>query len=200
MSSVTTIRTMLERLGFSAASATYLTGTCGINYLDEIAYLDGIDDVDTTIKGVTNLVGTVKTGTGITSVSSRKNRIPVSIRTVANLKICVYYLKHMERVQRQPVANAINLVLVRSYRDQQRHEVGFKNTEEEPVINDKDWYITLETIRECIAYQYGVTGATFDYVGRPDIKVKPEAEYPAEGYENVDQEMTARAPLQDDPL
>jgi hypothetical protein len=93
----------------------------------------------------------------------------------------------MERVQRQPVANAINLVLVRSYRDQQRHEVGFKNTAEEPVINYKDWPRTLETIREYIASQYGVTGATLDYVLRPDIEVKPEAEDPAEGYETVDQ-------------
>jgi hypothetical protein len=63
MSSVNTIRTVLERLGFSSAAATYLTGTCGINYLDEIAYLDGIDDADTTIKGVTNPGGTVTTGT-----------------------------------------------------------------------------------------------------------------------------------------
>jgi hypothetical protein len=62
MSSVTTIRTMLERFGFSAAAATYLTGTCGINYLDEIAYLDGIEDVDTTMKGVTNPGGAVMTG------------------------------------------------------------------------------------------------------------------------------------------
>jgi hypothetical protein len=45
---------MQERLGFSSAAATYLTGTCGIDSLDEIAYLDGIDDVDTTIKGVMN--------------------------------------------------------------------------------------------------------------------------------------------------
>jgi hypothetical protein len=30
--------------------------------LDEIAYLDGIDDVDTMIKGVTNPGGTVTTG------------------------------------------------------------------------------------------------------------------------------------------
>jgi hypothetical protein len=82
----------------------------------------------------------------------------------------------MERVQRQPVANAINLVLVRSYRDQQRHEVGFKKTSEEPVINDKDWRRNLETIREYLASQYGVTGATLDYVVRPDIEVKPEAE------------------------
>jgi hypothetical protein len=100
MSSFTTIRTMLERLVFSAAAATYLNGTCGINYLDEIAYLDGIDDLDTTIKGVTNPGGTVTTGTGITAVTSRKHGISVSIRAVANLKLCVYYLKLMERVSR----------------------------------------------------------------------------------------------------
>jgi hypothetical protein len=150
---------MMELLGFSAATATYLTGTCGINSLNEIAYLDGIDNVDTTIKGVMNPGGTVMTGTGVTAVNSRKNGIPVTIRAAANLKLCVYYLKHMDRVQRQPIANAINLVLVRSYRDQQHHEVGCKKTAEEPVINDKDWPKTLETIREYLASQYGVTRA-----------------------------------------
>jgi hypothetical protein len=77
--------------------------------MDEIAYLDDIDDVDTTIKGVTNPGGTMTTGTGITAVTSRNNGIPVSIRAVANLKLCVYYLKHMERVQRHPITNAVNL-------------------------------------------------------------------------------------------
>jgi hypothetical protein len=62
MSSVNAIRKMLERLGFSEAAVTYLKGTCGIDSLDEIAYLDGIEDVDTTIKGVTNPGGTVTTG------------------------------------------------------------------------------------------------------------------------------------------
>jgi hypothetical protein len=62
MSSVTSIRTMLQRFGFSDAASTYLTGTCGTDSLDEIAYLDGIDDIDTTIKGVTNPGGTVATG------------------------------------------------------------------------------------------------------------------------------------------
>jgi hypothetical protein len=51
MSSFTTIRKVLELLGVSAAAETYLTGTYGINSLDEIAYLDGIGDVDTTING-----------------------------------------------------------------------------------------------------------------------------------------------------
>jgi hypothetical protein len=185
---------MLERLGFSDAAAAYLTGTCGIDSLDEIAYLDGIDDIDTTIKGVTNPGGTVTTGEGTTRVTSRNNGIPVSIRAVANLKLCVYYLKHMERVQRKPVPSAINLVLVHSYRDQQRHEVGFKKTAEEPEINEKDWPRTLEKIREYLASQYGVTGATLDYVVRAKIAVKPEEEDPPENYETVDQEMTARAP------
>jgi hypothetical protein len=53
----------------------------------------------------------------------------------------------MERVQRKPVVTIIELVLVRSYRDQQRHEVSFKKTAEELVINDKDWKWTLETIK-----------------------------------------------------
>jgi hypothetical protein len=128
MSSVTTIRTILERLGFSTPAATYLTGTFGINSLDEIAYLDGIYGVDTTIKGVTNRGGKVTTGTVIIAVTSRNNGIPVSIRSLANLRLCVYYLKHMERHRRQPVANAINLVLVRSYRNQQCLEVVFKKT------------------------------------------------------------------------
>jgi hypothetical protein len=107
-----------------------LRSTCGIDSLGEIAYLDGSEDVDAVIKGVTNPGGTVTTGEVTSRFTPRNNGIPVSIRSVANLKLCVYYLKHMERVQRQPVPNAIHLVLVRSYLDQQRHEVGFKKTDE----------------------------------------------------------------------
>jgi hypothetical protein len=171
-----------------------LTGTCGTDSLDEIAYLDGIDDVDTTIKVVTSLGRNVTTGSETTRVTSRNNGIHVSISAVANMKLCVYYLKHMERVHRKPIANTINLLLVRSYRDQQRHEVGFKKTAEEPDINYKDWPRTLEKIKDNLASQYGVIGATLDYVVRPDIAVKPEAEDPADGYETVDKGMMARAP------
>jgi hypothetical protein len=132
MNSVSSIRKMLERLGLSEAAATYLTGTCGVDSLDEIAYLDAIEDVDTTIKGSTSMGRTVMIGAGTTRVTSINNGIPISISTVANLKLCVYYLKHMERVHRQPIPNAINLVLVCSYQDQQRHESGFKKTADEP--------------------------------------------------------------------
>jgi hypothetical protein len=115
-----------------------------VDSLGEIAYLDVNEDVDAMIKGVTNTGGMVRMGEDTSRATSRNNGIPVSVMALANLKICVYYLKHMERVQCQPVPNAINLVLNRSYRDQQRHEVCLKKTAEEPEINDKDWPMTLE--------------------------------------------------------
>jgi hypothetical protein len=62
MSSFNAIKRMLERLGFSEAAATYLIGTCGVDSLGEIAYLDANEDVDAMIKGVTNPGGTVTTG------------------------------------------------------------------------------------------------------------------------------------------
>jgi hypothetical protein len=64
-------------------------GTYNIDSLGEIAYLDGVDDVDTTIKGVTYPGGVLITGSGSTEVTSRNNGIPVSIRAVENLKLCV---------------------------------------------------------------------------------------------------------------
>jgi hypothetical protein len=92
MISVNAIKRMLERLGFSEAAATYLIATCGIDSLGEIAYLHGSEDVDAMIKGVTNPGGTVTTVEGTSRVTSHSNGIPVSIRAVANLKLCVYYL------------------------------------------------------------------------------------------------------------
>jgi hypothetical protein len=103
----------------------YLTRDCGIDSLEGIAYLDGEGDAVTTIKGVTSPGGTVTGGTGTSAVTSLSNMIPVSIRAVANLKLCVYYLKHMERVQRKPMmVTDIDLELVHIYRDQQRYEAG----------------------------------------------------------------------------
>jgi hypothetical protein len=45
-----------------------------------------------------------------------------------------------------------------------------------------------------LAFQYGGTGDTLDYVVRPDISVKPEEEDLSDGYDTVYIDMTARAP------
>jgi hypothetical protein len=44
-------------------------GTCVIDSFEEIAYLNGVDDVDTMIKGATSLLGTLKKRSGETAVT-----------------------------------------------------------------------------------------------------------------------------------
>jgi hypothetical protein len=86
---------MLERLGFSDAAEAYLMRECGIDSLKDISYLDGDDDAENTIKGVSSPGWTGTVGTGTMAVTSHNNVIPLSIRDVANLKFCFYYLKHI---------------------------------------------------------------------------------------------------------
>jgi hypothetical protein len=75
---------------------------CDIDSLEEIAYTDGEDDVENMIKRVTCPGGTLTVGTGIAAVTYPNKWIDVSIRADANLKLCVYCLKHSERFQRVP--------------------------------------------------------------------------------------------------
>jgi hypothetical protein len=115
---------MLERLVFSDATTGYMTRDCDIDSLEDIAYLDGEDDVENMIKHVTRPVGTFHVGTGSAAVTSPNNGIDVYIRAEANLKLCVYYLKHMEGVQRIPVVTYIDLTLVRSFREELQEDRG----------------------------------------------------------------------------
>jgi hypothetical protein len=80
MSSFNAIKSMLERLGYSEAASAYLIGTCGVDSLCEIAYLDVNEDVDAMIKGVNNPGETVTTVEVSSRVTSRNNLIHVSIR------------------------------------------------------------------------------------------------------------------------
>jgi hypothetical protein len=116
MSVTAATKTMLERLGFSDSVAAYLMRDCGIDSLQKVTYLDGEDDVENTINDVTSPGGA--------AVTSHNNGIPVPISAVANLNICVYYLKHMERVQCKHVVTDIDLELVRGY-DRQIYEATY---------------------------------------------------------------------------
>jgi hypothetical protein len=91
MSVTAATKTIMERLGFSDATVAYLTRDCDIGSQQEVAYLDGENDVEKMIKGVSSPGGTVTVETGRSAVASRNNGIPVSIMAVANLKLCVYY-------------------------------------------------------------------------------------------------------------
>jgi hypothetical protein len=169
MSEVTSIAKILERLGFTREAAGYMTRACNVDSLDEVKWIDGEDDVGNMIKRVNQLGGTFTVGTGNYAVTTPNVGLQVSLRTENNLKLCVYFLKHTERVQRVPTAASITLEVVRGYREQQRYEDNFKKTAVEPEINDKYWPRTMESIREYLASQYGAKGSTLDYVIRQEV-------------------------------
>jgi hypothetical protein len=167
---------------------------CNVDYFDEVKWMDGEDDVGNMIKQVNQAGGTFTVRTGNEAVKTPTVGLKVSLRAENNLKLCVYFLKHMERVQRVPTAASITLEVVHVYREQHRYEDSFKKTAVEPENNDKYWPWTMESIREYLAAQYGAKWSTLDYVIRQEVEVKPHASDPSDNYDTVDLEMTARVP------
>jgi hypothetical protein len=176
---------MLERLGFTREETGYMTRACNVDFLDEVTWMDGQDGVENMIKRVNHPGGTNTVRTGTEAVTTPNVELQVSLHAEKNLKLCVYYLKHTERVQRVPMAASITLEVVRGYHEQHRYEEKFKKTAVEPDINDKDWPPTMEIIREYLAAQYGAKGSTLDYVIRQEVEVKAHAYDPSENYDTV---------------
>jgi hypothetical protein len=146
MIEVNAIEKIVERLGFTRESAGYMTRACNVDSLDEVKWMDGEDDVGNMIKRVNRTGGTVIVGTGNEAATTLNVGLQVSLCAKNNLKLCVYFLKHTERVHRVPTAASIMLGVVRGYREQHRYEDSFNKTAVEPEINDKYWPRTMESI------------------------------------------------------
>jgi hypothetical protein len=157
-----------------------MTRVCNVDSLDEVKFMDGKDDVENMIKRVNRPGGTFTVGSGNGAVTTPNVGLHVSLRADNNLKLCVYFLKHMERVQRLPTSASITLEVVQGYREQQWYEDKFNKTAVDPEINDKDWPRNMKSIREYLAAQYGAKGSTLDYVIRQESGVKPHASDPSE--------------------
>jgi hypothetical protein len=123
MREVTAIKIMLVRLGFSMEAANYLPRDAAIITLEEIAYLDRKDDVDSIIKILNRPCGSTIFGTGSNAVTTPHAGYAVSVSAEANLKLCVFYLKHQTIVNRVPTAETITLEMVRDFKDHQRWEM-----------------------------------------------------------------------------
>jgi hypothetical protein len=103
---------MLESLGFTREAAGYMTRACNVDSLDEVKWMDGEDDVEHMIKRVNRPGGTFTVGYGYEAVTTPHIGLQLSLLAENNLKLCVYFLKHTERVQRVPNAASITLEVV----------------------------------------------------------------------------------------
>jgi hypothetical protein len=129
--------------------------------------------------------GTTTVGTDYAAVTTPHDGYDVSIRVESNMKLCVFYLEHQERVFHKRTMDLIDLALVHSFRDWQKWEETFKMTTVEPMINDTDWPQVVSIM--------GAMGAPLTYVIVVDSIMTPAATDPVKSYLMVHQEMTYHA-------
>jgi hypothetical protein len=84
----------------------YMTRHDGMDYLQEIAFLDD-SGVESLIKRVNRPGGTTTVVTGSYAVTNTNMGFTVSIRDEANLKMCVFYPNHQMRVTHTPTISTL---------------------------------------------------------------------------------------------
>jgi len=187
------IRAALQRLGFTEAAATYITGDQNLDNLDEIALLTD-DKVEGLCKVIRRPGGTVPNAAAGGGNPIPNPGIPVSMRAEDNLQLACYWLRYQKRTSRIPTAAQITLENIRSLRELKEWEEEHKDVEK-PEINPKDWPRTIEAIEEYLRGCLGVTKIPLAYVVR-DTQDIPAVD-PAGNYANRQDELIARAPITD---
>jgi hypothetical protein len=87
MAELASIRTMLDRIGFTAAARDEITGNQGIDSLNELRTLDN--------NMVENLCRVIRRPGGTVGGAADPG-IKVSARAEENLKLAIYYIKHQD--------------------------------------------------------------------------------------------------------
>jgi hypothetical protein len=117
----------------------------------------------------------------------------LSIRTDTNIKLTVFYLRHQARTSIIVAPASVVLTGLCSLRSTKKYEENFKVTAEEPVINEKEWPMIMEAIREFFGSILGETVVPLAYVVHEDVEIPPGTDL-SEGYITVAEEMSVRAP------
>ena len=140
MAEAASIRTMLERMGFTPEAAQLVTGDQGIDSVDELRNLD--DDK------ASNLCRVLRRPGGTNAAGAADPGTKVSARAEDNLKLAIYYVKHQDRVSRAVNVGEITLTNVRKLIKQRDTERNHTDPDTPPVIDCKDWPKTMEAVEE----------------------------------------------------
>ena len=120
----------------------------------------------------------------------------MNARAEINLILDVYFVKHKDRVSRDVTFINLMLAVVGKLFDQREMEEdsteGLVTT---PTIHTKDWLKTLEGIKDYLRTFRGINGTPLLYVVRKQLVPTSAEEYPSNGYDAIDEEIIARAPI-----
>lgn len=190
MAELVALRAAFVRLGFTPQAAIALVDEQGLDSLDEIKRLDdnGVSELCKTIRCPG---GTIANDAGAQVANPG---IAVSHKSLKNMQLLSFWLKHMERISRPATSADITPEAVESLRQLREREKNFVKPTDKPKINHKDWFKTMEAIKEYLAQCPGLTKIPLAYVVRDDVEVPAHASDPQTAYTSHQHEMIRRAP------
>jgi hypothetical protein len=190
MAALNAMRTMLQRIGFSAAASQVLVNEQGMDTLAEIQLLTD-DEIKNLCKVVRRPGGTVP-GPNPGDAPVNNPGTPVNLRRAENhLKLLAFFLRHQERVSKETNVANVTLDAIRTVQELRDFESTYKAPDDPPSINSKDWPKTMESIHEYLRSYLGDRKIPLAYVIRKVEDVP--ADDPAAGYSTVQEAMIARA-------
>ena len=195
MAAAVAVCNALQRMGFSALAATYITTNQGLDTLSKCSILTD-DEVENLCKVVCRPGGTIPNpaagGPEGQSPTIPNPGLAVPLHVENNLKLMCYFLHFQQRTSRPAVPANITLNNIRALRSLQLWEKEHDNVEP-PEIDAKDWPRTINAIHEYLRGCLRVTKIPLSYVVRPNED--PPTINLAEGYQTCQDELILHAPI-----
>jgi hypothetical protein len=165
MAALNAMRTMLQRIGFSAAVSHVLVDKQGMDTLAEIQLLSD-DEVESLCRVIRRPGGTIP-GPNPDDAPVNNPGTPVNLGAESHLKLLAFFLRHQDRVGRTTIVASITLDTIRALRELRDFESTYRALDDPPSINAKDWPKTMESVQEYLrSYLVGEHKIPLAYVVR----------------------------------
>ncbi len=142
------MRAAMVRIGFTEMAAQALVDEQGMDTLEEIKLLTD-DEIESLCKVIRRPGGMIPAPPGGAAGGAAKipnPGVPVNQRAEGHLKLLAFYLRHQARISRTVTVAQVTLEAIRTVRELREFESTYKNPDDLPTINAKDWPKTMEAI------------------------------------------------------
>ena len=156
------MRQVFKRCGFTTEASNAMEGVQAIDSIEELRLLKD-SEIESLCKVIRRPGGTIADPDNDGQVIPNPG-FPVALRSENNLKLAAYWLRLQVKVNRVTTPALVMLDTVRTVRELRDSDIAYSAPTEYPVINDKDWPRTIESIVEFLGTFLGETKIPLAYV------------------------------------